>query len=151
MPASTTLSTTTFTKPVGRSDSQVRVASTSGITAGMRLFVDRESMSVVSLGVSTLVNVRRGVDGTLARDHDTAVPVYIATGEQLFEYDPQGWPAEAIMVSPHINVRTGDVWFARGDVMPTGQEHRWWQKQTITRGIGALGIRTETGDPTSST
>lgn len=151
MPATYTLGQTTFSAPVGKSDIKVRVASTSGIVTGMRLWVDRELMSVTSLDVSTLVNVRRGVDGTLATAHDTASPVYVGTGEQFSETDPQGWPSEATLVSPHINIRTGDVWFAQGDVMPTGQERRWWQKQSTTYSIGALGARRETSDPTSST
>lgn len=151
MPATVTLSTTTIASPVGRNDAQVKVASTSGLTPGIRLFVDRELMQVVSLGVSSLVNVRRGVDGTAADRHNANSTVYIGAGDQFYTYDPTGVPPDAILVSPWINVRTGDIWLAEGDPDPTGTLPRWWQKQTTTRAIGPLGIRTVTLDPTSST
>lgn len=144
-----TLSTTSFSAPVGKFDSQVKVASTSGLTPGMRLFADRELMQVVSLDVSTLVNVRRGIDGTSAERHGTDVTVYTGTGDQFYAHDPVGRPREDLLVSPHINIRTGDVWFAQGDGTATGE--RWWQKQSIGHGVGPLGVRTTTPDITSST
>jgi hypothetical protein len=149
MPATYTLSTTTFVASVGKFDTQVKVASTSGLAAGARLFADRELMQVVSLGVSTLVNVRRGVDGTVAEPHGTDVTVYKGAADQFFSFDPQGRPREDLLVSPHINIRTGDVWFAQGDGTAAGQ--RWWQKQTIGHGVGPLGVRTTTPDVSSST
>lgn len=151
MPATVTLSTTTLVNPANRGESQIKVASTSGLTSGVRLFVDKELMSVVSLGVSPWVNVRRGVDGTAAQDHDSSATVYVGDASSFYSFDPQGAPPEAILVSPWINVRTGDVWFAQGDVMPTGATYRWWQKQTVTPSIGALGKRVFVLDPTSST
>ena len=149
MPATYTLSTTTFAVPVGKSDTQVKVASTSGLTPGMRLFADRELMQVVSLDVSSLVNVRRGVDGTKAERHGTEVTVWTGTGDQFFSLDPEGQPRPDLLVSPHINVRTGDVWFAQGDGIEGGQ--RWWQKQAIEHSVGDLGVRVATPSPTSST
>ena len=149
MPATYVLSTTTFAAPVGKFDPQVKVASTSGLAAGSRLFSDRELMQVVSLGVSTLVNVRRGVDGTASDSHGTDVTVYKGEADQFFSFDPQGRPREDLLVSPHINVRTGDVWFAQGDGSADGQ--RWWQKQSIGHDVGPLGVRTTTPDVSSST
>lgn len=150
MAATYTLSTTTFAAPVSASDSQVKLASTSGLTPGMSLFVDRELMSVVSLGVSSLVNVKRGVSGTYAQRHGTDATVYTGAAEQFYSFDPSGAPLEALLVSPWINVRTGDIWFAAGDGAPAGLEQRWWQKQSIGHGTGALGVRTTTPDPTVS-
>jgi DNA processing protein len=63
MPATVTLATTTLAEPVDASAGSIKVASTSSLTAGIRLFVDRELMSVVSLGLGSRVNVARGVDG----------------------------------------------------------------------------------------
>lgn len=152
MPATYTLSTTTFASPVGKFDRQVKVASTSGLSAGMRLFSDRELMSVESLpGYANLVEVRRGVDGTAAQRHGTDATVYTGTPDKFFSFDPQGMPHEAVLVSPHINVLTGDVWFADGDTAPVGFEQRWWHKQVVARGVGPLGVRTTTPDITSST
>ena len=79
MPATYTLSSTNFVVPVGKFDTQVKVASTSGLTPGSRLFADRELMQVVSLDVSTLVNVRRGVDGTLAERHGEVLKAMLST------------------------------------------------------------------------
>jgi len=149
MPATYTLGTTTFAAPVGKFDTQVKVASTSGLTPGMRLFADRELMRVVSLGVSTLVNVQRGVDSTQAERHGTEVTVYSGSGEQFFDYDPVGQPRPDLLVSPHINIKTGDVWFAQGDGTVEGQ--RWWEKQTVTHSVGDLGVREVSLSPTSST
>lgn len=149
MPATYTLSTTSFLIPVSQGATQVKVASTSGLTPGVRLFADKEMMQVVSLGVSTLVNVKRGVDGTAAAPHGSDVTVYIGTGDQFFAYDPVGQPPPIVLVSPHINVRTGDVWFAQGDDLTSGQ--RYWQKQSVARAVGPLGVLTATPDVTAST
>lgn len=151
MPATVTLSTTTLSTPVGTSEKQIEVASTSGLTEGTRLWIDRELMSVVSLGVGNWVNVRRGVDGTNASAHASTATVYIGRADQFYSSDPVGSPPDAVLVSPYINTRSGEVWFAQGDVLPTGQAIRWWQRQTTTYETGPLGIRTTTLDPSSST
>jgi hypothetical protein len=151
MPATTTLSTTTLSAPVGSSDNQIKLASTSGIFTGYRLYLDGELVRVVSLGIDPWVNVTRGVDGTRGAAHPSGVTVYIGEAHQFYTKDPVGRPAEAIPVSPYINVVNGSVWFAQGDVLPIGQGTRWWQKETVTRSVGALGVRTTTLDPESST
>lgn len=148
MPATTTLATTTLNQSCGASDSQIKVASTSGLTAGIRLWVDRELMSVVSLGaVSPWVNVRRGVDGTAGAAHSLGSTLTVGSADQFYESDPVGAPPNVVLVSPWINVRSGDVWFAQGEALGT----RWWQKQTTTYSAGPLGVRVKTQDPTSST
>jgi hypothetical protein len=147
MAATYTLASTTFATPVGVSDTQVKVASTSGLAAGMRLYADRELMQVVSLGVSSLVNVRRGVDGTTAQAHGTEVLVYMGTADQFFTHDPQGQPPFPLLVSPHINVSNGLVWFAQGDQLSP----RYWMPQTVTHSVGPLGVVVTTYSPTSST
>ena len=149
MPATVTLATTTLAAFVGVNDTQVTLASTSGLTPGTRLYVDRELMAVVGLGVANQVNVRRGVDGTATTEHASSSVVTIGQPNQFYAQDPVGRPPEAIPVSPYINVSNGRIWFARGDATPTG--NRWWQQQTTTYGAGAFGIGTATLDPTSST
>ena len=151
MPATTTLSSTTLQASVGRSDRQVLVASTSGLAAGVRLWVDSELMSVVGLGVGNWVYVRRGVDGTAGAHHDSSATITIGRADQFYDHDPVGAPPEAIPVSPYINVINGTVWYAQGDAEPAGFTQRWWQKQAVTYGTGALGVRTTTLEPTSST
>lgn len=149
MAATVTLSTTTLSEAVSESTNRFLVASTDGLTAGTRIFLDRELAKVVSLDVGTWVNVARGVDGTAGAAHSSGVTVYIGRADQFYSQDPGGRPAEAIPVSPHINVLAGNVWFAQGDSLPGAS--RWWQKQTVTYSAGALGVSTTTLDPTSST
>lgn len=151
MPATTTLSTTTLSQNVSASAGAIKVASTSGIVPDLRLFVDGESMRVIGFGVDTTtdVKVRRGQDGTVARAHEKGDTVYLAQGHQLYTYDPQGAPPDVILVSPHINLQNGAVWFARGG--PSSSAKRWWQKQAPTVTTGPLGVQSVTFDPTTST
>ena len=151
MPATVTLSTTTLALSVGASDRQINVSSTSGLTPGIQLFVKDELMEVVSLGIGNWVKVLRGRAGTAAVPHDSTAVVYIGRADQFYEADPVGAPPNSIAVSPHINVTTGSVWFARGDTLPGEFAKRWWQKQTTTYSEGALGVTIETKDPTAST
>lgn len=151
MAATVTLSTTTLKAPASAGATSVNVASTSGITPGLRLWIDRELMAVERLGVSTLVHVRRGVDGTAAAPHSSAAVVTIGRGDQFYAVDPVGTPPHAIPVSPYINVMTGDVWLAKGDnIGPDGDTGRWWQKVSTSYATGALGVRQSTSDPSAS-
>ena len=149
MPATYTLTSTSLASDARRDDSIVSVASTSGLTTGIRLFVDDELMNVVGL-VPDGVRVLRGVDGTRAAHHDSGSVVWVGSADKFYTVDPQGDPREVVLVSPHINIRTGAVWFAKGDTAPNGKVYRWWQKQAPVFSQGALGGRTMTLDPTSS-
>lgn len=149
MPATVTLSTTTLSAAVGASDTRVRLASTSGLFAGTRLYVDGELMQVVGLDVDSWVNVKRGVDGTIGAAHPSSVTVYIGRADQFYDHDPVGRPDASILVSPYINAVSGKVWFAQGDASNTA--NRWWQLQTVSYETGALGIRSTTLEPTVST
>lgn len=151
MPATTTLSTTTLSVHVDRSGDLVKLASTSGVYPGYRLFLDGESMEVVSLEVDPWVRVRRGVDGTNGVPHVAPSTVYIAQPHQLYQKDPTGRPPAVIEVSPWINVINGKIWFSQGDALPESTSNRWWQEQTATYSQGPLGVRTTTLDPASST
>jgi len=149
MPATETLSSTTLAVDCAASDTQIKVASTSGLAAGIHLYCDGELMRVVSLGVDPWVNVQRGVSASAARHHEPSATIYIGRADQFYEQDPSGSPHEVIPVSPYINTANGTVWFAQGD--PLRGQYRWWQKQTATYSQGPLGVRVVTLDPTSST
>ena len=151
MPATVTLSTTTLVTALDATSNEVKLASTSGLTPGKRLFVNGEVMTVVRLLIDSWVQVSRGVDGTKGSIHPSGLTVFIADAHQLYDRDPVGAPPVAIHVSPWINVRNGSVWFARGDVLPEGNSNRWWQQRTTTYGVGPLGVLTTTFDPTVST
>lgn len=149
MPATVTLATTTLAADVAPSDRQVKLASTAGVLPGMALYVNNEMMHVVSLGIDPAVNVIRGMGGTKAELHVDGLTVYIGRRDQFYSHDPVGTPTAVIHVSPHINTANGSVWFAMGE--PAEGEYRYWQKQTVTYGVGPLGVRTVTYDPTAST
>lgn len=149
MPATVTLRTTTLAAGVASTDGEVKLDSTTNVVKDTRLYVDGELMRVVSVGVDSWVKVVRGVDGTLSSAHPSGVTVYVGEAHQFYTKDPVGRPPDAIPVSPYINVQNGSVWFAQGDTTSTAK--RWWQRQTVTYTTGALGVRTSTLDPTSST
>lgn len=151
MPATVTLSSTTLVASVGASDQQIKVASTSGLIPGLRLFIDGELMEVVSLGIDPWVNVLRGRDGTPGLAHDSGIAIYVGRADQFYSFDPVGSPPNAIAVSPYINVTSNNIWFAQGDTLPGERARRWWQRQVTTYSTGALGVRVETRDPTAST
>ena len=156
MPATDTLPSVTLKSSTGAGDRAVQLNSITyapnGAKApigGIRFFCEGEVMDAVSLGTGSWVNVRRGVDGTTAAPHASGSTVYIGRPDQFYSVDPVGAPPESIPVSPYINVVNGTVWFAQGGPGTVGP--RWWQKQTIAYGQGALGIPTAVGDPQSST
>lgn len=150
MPATVTLSSTTLQSPCGPADTQIKVASTSGLVIGTRLFIEGELMAVTGLAVSPWVNVQRGVDGTTGLPHNTSATIWIGQPSQFYSSDPIGRPNDVILVSPWINVIENRVWFAQGDNMPAGFGNRYWQVQSTTYGAGSLGIQTSTQSPTSS-
>lgn len=151
MPATETLATTTLAEAVDATTNLIKLASTSGLYPGTRLWFDGELVRVVSVAVDPWVNVVRGVDGTKGAAHPSAVTVYIGQAHQFYASDPVGRPDASIPVSPYINVIGNRIWFAQGDAVPGTTSDRWWQLQTNTRGFGALGVRTSTYEPTSST
>lgn len=150
MQATFTLATTTWASPVASGDTQVNLASTSGIAPGVLLFANREVIKVISLtGIGNYATVRRGQDGTETRAHGTGETVYIAQGYQLFQSDPQGLPGANVFVNPHINVANGVVWVVQGDDEGPGTQARSWQPVTTTQTPGPLGVRvTTTTTPT---
>ena len=151
MAATTTLGVTSLSYPVDKSSPQITVASTAGITAGISLYIDRELMSVVGPGPSgtNVINVRRGIGGTRATRHTAAAPMFVGSGDQFYFYDPQGPPPMAVLVYPHINVLTGDIWLPEGDTDPKASTNSWWQKVQVTYDQGALGYRSVTANPSS--
>lgn len=147
MAATVTLSTTTLQAAISASDALVSVGSTSGIVPGVFLYIDRELMGVVRLGLGASVVVQRGVGGTAASAHASASTVTIGRGDQFYDHNPLGLPPDVVAVSPWINVLTGVQWVAYGDESGIGLKARSWQPTVITPSIGDLGIRQTTSTP----
>lgn len=143
--ATYTLATTTFSATVAAGDSTIYMRSTSGITPGVRLYANRELMTVDRLtGIGTGVVVLRGQHGTATRTHSTAETVYIGQGDQFFADDPVGVPPNPPRVSPRINVLTGVAWVVQGDQDGPGANAQTWQPITTTQTRGSLGVRVNT-------
>ncbi len=155
MAATTTLTSTTLPVAVGATDGSLPLVSTSGIVPGVRLYLADsvasrgELCAVISLGIGTSVNVRRGADGTASAAHAAGTTVTIGRADQFYEADPVGMPPPAVLVSPWINVRTGAQWLAQGDEAGAGTALRFWQQVAVTVTPGALGVRVVTQTPSS--
>lgn len=149
-----TLASTTLADITSDKATLLKLASTSGVFAGIHLFIadpsGGELVQVTGLDVDPWVRVKRGSGGSASAPHPSALTVYIGRGDQFYMTDPVGRPPATILVSPYINVINGTVWFAQGDVLPTASANRWWQKQTNVFTQNPLGIRTQTLDPTVS-
>jgi hypothetical protein len=142
MAATVTLTTTTLSTQVGASDASVFVASTSGMTPGVRLFVDGELLSMLRFGVGTReVVVLRGVDGTSTQAHAPGSEVTIGRGDQFYMADPVGRPPNPVDIAPWINLVNGRRWVAQGDEAGPGAQLRSWALETDAAAIGSLGIR----------
>lgn len=146
-----TLSTTTLSASVGPLDQAVNLASTSGVLPGYRLYIDRELMRVLSIGVGTWVNVQRGVDGTATTSHASSATVTIGQADQFYSQDPTGPPPSEVPVTPWINVINGTQWTAQGDETGANLQARWWAKTETVHGVGALGVRTATSAASDTT
>jgi len=155
MAATVTLASTTLKQAVAAADAAIVLVSTAGVVPGLRLYLADsvasrgELVTVVSLGLGTTVNVRRGGDGTATADHAAGSPVLIGRGDQFYATDPVGMPPVAVLVSPWVNVRTGTQWLAQGDEAGPGTGLRFWQAVTTTSVPGVLGGRVTTQTPSS--
>lgn len=151
MSATVTLGSTTLADGVDAMSCRVKVASTAGMVPGTRLYTNGELMTVLRIDVDPWVCVSRGVDRTSSSPHSSGETVYIGRADQFYAAPPVGRPDSSVLVSPYIDTVAGKVYFAQGDVTPSGSAVRWWQEQTATRVARPLGGTTTTLDPTSST
>jgi hypothetical protein len=146
-----TLATTTLSLAVSARQEVFTLASTSGITPGTRLWVDRELATVLVLGpVSGQVRVQRGVDGSAGSAHAGGATVTIGRADQFYSVDPVGAPLSEVLVSPWINVVSGVSFLPMGDETGANVGARYWQPIVTTNDIGALGVRTAVQTPAAS-
>src|SRR5262245_420250 len=120
MAATETLATVTLLSTMDAQEASLLLSSTTGIFPGVRLFVDRELMQVIGIGVGNNVNVRRGVDGSAAAPHVNNSTMYYGRASQFYQSNPLGRPTDAVLVTPYINVVNGTVWLPQGDNHPPG-------------------------------
>lgn len=144
MAALVTLATTTLSLGCTATDSAITLTSTSGITPGVFLYLDRELVKVLSLGLGTSVNVFRGRQGTATTAHGAGSLITIGRADQFYDIDPIGLPPTELLVSPYINILTGVTWVAQGDETGSGLGGRIWAPVTVSQSVGALGVRVTT-------
>jgi len=141
IPASTTLA-----KSVGSSDVFIPLSSVSGIAKGSVIYVDLEAMPVAQVvttgALPGVVVTRTG----RAASHGIGATVYYGAPSAFATVDPVGVPP-AGSVAWVINTITGRIWVAQGDEAGPGAANRYWQLQTVTPGVGALGVRTSVASP----
>jgi len=96
------------------SDRVISVASATGFVAGYGLYIDREFMIITGIS-STNISVVRGAGGTRATPHLIGTVLYVAPKNYFTTYDRQGAGVNADqLVSPYINIMTGNVWSVIG-------------------------------------
>ena len=144
--ATVTLSTTTLAAPLDASGRHATLSSLTGVIPGQTfLYIDKELAKVETItGISTVVVLSRGQDGTASTPHANGATVYLGRGDQFYMNDPQGAPANPIAVYPYINVVNGTRWGVTGDEDGPGVAARFWSPITDTPDFGPLGIRTTT-------
>lgn len=109
--AQTALTSTTLAAAATATATTVSVASATGISAGGRLFVDREFMAVVSVS-GTTITVRRGIGGTVAAAHPNASLVYAGAPARFYTSVPKSSTCvrTAELYLPRVIPLTGEVW-----------------------------------------
>lgn len=117
----TTLNAATTTASAGN-NGFISVTSTTGMTAGVELYLDKEALRVLvtPTGTSGQVAVQRGYDATMPAKHANSTLVYIGPststatpGSGPFWYTDPPLGVCAVtdeLYNLHINVRTGQFW-----------------------------------------
>lgn len=143
--ATVTLATTTTTARIAPGDTLITLASLSGVTPGVGLFIDAELLVVASpVRPNGLVPVLRGREGSASGVHAAGATVTIGRLDQFYGTDPVGVPPLPPPVLPYINVVNGSVWQPVGDEAGPSQDGRSWQKQIAVITAGALGANVTT-------
>jgi hypothetical protein len=108
--ATVTIDATTLSAAVtSRSADSLAVASATGIAAGNLLYANREAMLVRSVS-GTTVFVTRGIEGTVARLHQSGAVVHCGPKREFYSNDVIGYAnSDEEYALPHINVRTGNI------------------------------------------
>lgn len=131
-----TLGQTTLSAKAGAGDTQIQVASATGIngynanlqpiissstTPQSDCYIDRELVEIRSIS-GTVAQVRRGINGTTGTAHASGAMVLCGPAVAWYTYDPGGTPTvqgvEAggacttanTLVTPWVNVRSGAQW-----------------------------------------
>lgn len=115
--AQATLSSTTLSADIDQDDTILRVASSSGITAGTTmLYIDREAINVLAVS-GTSLTVSRGVRGTRGGGHVSGAIVYHGPPQYFTANDYAGsCTSTNELVLPLINIMNGNRFDCKGGV-----------------------------------
>lgn len=136
--AQTALTSTTLSAALTATQTTVQVASATGVSAGVYLFVDREAMRVNSI-TGTLANVSRGFAGSAARAHITGAVVYVGAASAFSSDGGPGGPVGACTRTaqttlPRISLPSGNVYDC-----PVGTNAQW----ALLNGEGLRTVKSE--------
>jgi hypothetical protein len=107
--AQTALRSTSFAVAVASSDTEVTLASGSGIEAGDLIFADREAMQVIDISRSPVFPVRRGFGG-IVTTHASGLAVYADDKTYFSSHDRAGsCTSTAEVVLPVVNIASGRI------------------------------------------
>ena len=138
----TTLATTTVLTTIEPADTTITLASIANVSPGDGLYAGTELLRVRAYAGGTSVAVLRGQAGTVTQRHVSNQTVTIGRMDQFQVTDPLGPPPIPVLVSPWINVLTGQQWVAEGDETGPNGSAQWWAPTQTTHAVGALGVRT---------
>jgi len=116
-----TMSSTTLSSAITRSETYLNVASATGISGlGTNnqvqtiLYVDQEAMEVIEVS-GTTVRVLRGRGGTRATAHASGAKVWLGPPNYFLPTDPSGACTSTEQpVLPRVAISTGNVWNCAG-------------------------------------
>lgn len=136
------LTETTLAASVTSAQTQIPLASVSGINVGDVLFFDGEAVCIQSfVAAGNPAIVTRGYGGTTASSHLAGSLVIAGRPHHFKTHDPKGIPLDFPYTNPWVNIRDNRVWRAQGDQVGPGVLMRYWTPITLTQAIGALGVR----------
>jgi hypothetical protein len=147
--AQTPLVQTTLSGAVTPGQTNIVLASVTGVVANTTLlFVDKEAISVISVS-GTTVHVQRGASGTRASGHVTGSGVLVGPANAFVAVDPQGSctaGAGVFLYTPVVNVTNGLEWLCsiNGKVTP-GWGNSVVPPNSTTAVASAVGLVTPSG------
>jgi hypothetical protein len=121
--AQTPLTQTTLSAAITSGQTQITVASATGVTAtSTLLFVDKEALFVEAAN-GTVLTVQRGASGTRASQHVSGAGVLLGPPNAFVSVDPQGQctaGSGVFQYKPVVNVTNGLEWLCsiNGNVAP---------------------------------
>ena len=119
--AQTTITTTTLSAAIDKTQTTFTVASATGFATGSLCYVGNELMYIISVS-STRITVERGYDGTRATGHRASQTIFVGAPERFRKSDPD-WDEACVRSSQLYNLWVNAV---NGNVWRCDESGRWF-------------------------